>query len=127
MEKLVINRSRWLRGEGYLKSRLYRESDGKMCCVGFYCEHVTGQPPPMESRVVDGVMAVPAWMRPKIGLRKYSSWGPPHLNSEENVEYALYTINDAENIDDETREAWLIEGFKLGGIEVTFVDKIGEE
>jgi hypothetical protein len=32
----TIKRSLWLRGEGSTKSRLLRESDGKMCCLGQY-------------------------------------------------------------------------------------------
>ena len=34
MKELMIQRSKWLRGE--VKSRLLRPSDGKMCCLGFY-------------------------------------------------------------------------------------------
>lgn len=34
--KLVIERDRWLRGEGSSDSYLLRDSDGKMCCLGFY-------------------------------------------------------------------------------------------
>ena len=34
---LVIDRRRWLRGEGGLVSALYRDSDRKMCCLGFAC------------------------------------------------------------------------------------------
>lgn len=33
---LTIVRSKWLHGEGGLRSELLRESDGKMCCLGFY-------------------------------------------------------------------------------------------
>jgi hypothetical protein len=32
--KLIIDRSKWLRGEGSAKSKLLRASDGKMCCLG---------------------------------------------------------------------------------------------
>lgn len=35
MEKLIIDRQRWLRGEGPSKSCLLRAEDGKMCCLGF--------------------------------------------------------------------------------------------
>ena len=35
--KLTIDRERWLRGEGSTNSKLLRLSDGKMCCLGFYC------------------------------------------------------------------------------------------
>ena len=34
---LVIDRRRWLRGEGSVVSALYRSSDRKMCCLGFAC------------------------------------------------------------------------------------------
>jgi hypothetical protein len=34
MKKFIIDRLTWLRGEGSDKSRLYRPSDGKMCCLG---------------------------------------------------------------------------------------------
>ncbi len=33
--KLVINRDKWLRGEGAFESKLLRREDGKMCCLGF--------------------------------------------------------------------------------------------
>lgn len=32
--KLIIDRQKWLRGEGAIASRLLRPSDGKMCCLG---------------------------------------------------------------------------------------------
>ncbi len=35
--KLVIDRATWLRGEGSEDSYLYRQSDEKKCCIGFYC------------------------------------------------------------------------------------------
>ena len=37
MKKLVIDRQKWLRGEGGGKSMLLRPDDNKMCCLGFYC------------------------------------------------------------------------------------------
>ena len=36
-EKLIIDRSKWLRGEGPSRSYLLRAEDGKMCCLGFEC------------------------------------------------------------------------------------------
>jgi hypothetical protein len=38
--KLTIQRSKWLHGEGSDQSFLLRESDGKMCCMGFYLRAV---------------------------------------------------------------------------------------
>lgn len=36
MKKLVVDRKTWLRGEGPRNSRLLREEDQTMCCLGFY-------------------------------------------------------------------------------------------
>lgn len=38
--KLVIERDKWLRGDQVALggSYLLRKSDGKMCCLGFYCK-----------------------------------------------------------------------------------------
>ena len=33
---LTITRKNWLRGEGSANSYLYRQEDGKQCCLGFY-------------------------------------------------------------------------------------------
>jgi hypothetical protein len=35
--KFTVDRKRWLRGEGEQNSLLLRESDNKMCCLGFAC------------------------------------------------------------------------------------------
>jgi hypothetical protein len=35
-QTLVIERERWLRGEGHGRSQLLRKRDGKMCCLGFF-------------------------------------------------------------------------------------------
>lgn len=36
MQKLIIDRNEWLRGEGSDASYLLRATDGKMCCLGIY-------------------------------------------------------------------------------------------
>lgn len=36
MRQLVIDRARWLRGEGYEDSYLLRSEDETMCCLGFF-------------------------------------------------------------------------------------------
>jgi hypothetical protein len=37
MLEVVIDRERWLRGEGSTQSFLLRPEDGRMCCIGFAC------------------------------------------------------------------------------------------
>lgn len=44
--RLVIDRSRWLRGEGAGCSALLRRGDEKRCCLGFYGQ-VIGVPDPL--------------------------------------------------------------------------------
>jgi hypothetical protein len=41
--KLIIDRQKWLRGEGSQDSYLLRPTDGKMCCFGFYCLAISGK------------------------------------------------------------------------------------
>lgn len=35
MLTVIVDRTKWLRGEGSRASKLLREQDGKMCCMGF--------------------------------------------------------------------------------------------
>lgn len=35
--RFTVDESKWIHGEGSNRSCLLRESDGKMCCVGFFC------------------------------------------------------------------------------------------
>ena len=37
MEKLIIDRTKWFRGQEFSESYLRRKEDGKMCCLGFEC------------------------------------------------------------------------------------------
>ena len=37
MTKVVVDRQKWLRGEGSTNSYLLRSKDSKMCCLGFAC------------------------------------------------------------------------------------------
>lgn len=47
MHTFVIDRRQWLHGEGHNRSKLLRPEDGKMCCLGMYCEQVLGLPKAM--------------------------------------------------------------------------------
>lgn len=138
MKKLVIDRSRWLRGktEGTLL-----DDEGQMCCLGFESRRIgltvrdirhggtiTGLPcwsGSEERQHIAGQSEFPGWLESRLGGEKtmvgYSSCrsGFPM----DSVEDALTIINDCPDIDDPTRETWLTEGFRvLGGIEVEFVD-----
>lgn len=51
MIDVVIDRSRWLRGEGSNQSYLLRKDDQKMCCVGFLCQALGYEPGEIEGLV----------------------------------------------------------------------------
>lgn len=124
--KLVIDRSKWLRGEGSTNSQLRRLSDGKMCCLGFHAlacgadkKLITGSTQPLHLCEIRGFKypSGQTWAGTATPLGSSVDWLGPYMFSR------LTEINDAANIDDATREAWLIEGFRvLGGVEIEFVN-----
>jgi hypothetical protein len=128
MKKLIIDRSRWMRGgmpmvtcdDGTrsLRDGCLIDNDDYQCCLGFYAFAEGADPyeslnQPLPGDVLD--LDEHSWLMASTG---WSDSG--RVNT---VQEALAWINDAELLDDATREAWLTEGFRvLGGIEVEFVD-----
>jgi len=123
MKKLIIDRSRWLRGSEGSSALLVRvmDEDPQMCCLGFHAlacglseKEIENQPYPSSLDTYPE-----SWL-----MLEQEVWGP--LSSTPNVrswDRVLALINDASAVDDATREAWLTEGFReLGGYEVEFVD-----
>ena len=113
INKLVVSRKRWLRGEGSDKSMLLRPLDDKMCCLGFLAcqvgareEDIRDKTEP-ESPFSSG-WEWPSWMfdssKPLVGLR-----------------YRLMTINDDASLSEEQRESILKEEFAKVGVEVEFI------
>lgn len=109
---LRIPRREWLRGEGSDESYLYREEDGKKCCVGIYLE---GCGVPLDelaqvsvaNEIEDYVIPVEA------------SW---LLEDSDLVERELYSQNDNEDLTEEAREAIIRESFAKHGVEVVYED-----
>lgn len=118
--KLVIDRSRWLRGEGPQNSWLKRQSDGKQCCLGFLgdqCgvpyglargpEHAHGRWPEAlfyESTFADQYGK--SWTRMAVA----------------DVTVKLMDVNDAEACAPTHRENCITELFASIGIDAEFVD-----
>ena len=102
--KLVIDRSRWLHGEGANASYLLRETDGKMCCLGFLALQC--------GAVEDDIRASREPSEVSI------EW-PERLS-----EHATCLMIENDNIEDtdNEREAGLTTIFTKMGIEVEFVD-----
>jgi hypothetical protein len=116
--KLVIDRSKWLRGEGSDDSYLLRNEDGKLCCLGFYAQACG-----LETEAITNV-ATPAQ------VPKYANiWGDGAcwLFDESNVSS---TCNDLMMINDEKlpffdsekeREEQVAAIFAKHGVQVEFV------
>lgn len=100
--KLVIDRSKWLRGEGSSKSSLLRTSDGKMCCLGFLGLACGIAPDRLKGN-----------SNPHDVTGRWPSWLLHH-----EVCYSLMNANDVARVD-EGRIAAL---FAANGVEVEFVD-----
>ena len=135
--KVIVDRSRWLRGEGSMVSALQRITDGKRCCIGFACltagaieDDIIGVANPRTSR--------------KRKFLNLGSWNFDEFNSHGyEALFAAFAINDAhagyipshdpENtvvlkygdgpiVDDADREARLVRLFADQGLDLVFVD-----
>ncbi len=108
--KFVVNRSRWLRGEGFERSFLLRQSDSKMCCFGFLamaCGYTEN-----EIKSVREPCSV-----------KNTDLFPLLIHENENGEVdSLMDINDDADSTNEQREQELTELFKELNIEIVFED-----
>lgn len=95
--KVRIDRKRWLRGVG--QGTLLNE-EGKMCCLGFWCNQTTGVS-------LDEMLRIPM---------------PHGVNTALSVGWHAYAayINDCVNISEEQREAELIELAAIHGEEWEF-------
>lgn len=138
--KLIIDRLTWLRGEGEDQSYLYRATDKKMCCLGFYAlacgltiQDIDSQCTPLEVlRTYHKMIA--DWLL-KDTPNKYSF---PTRKAASDSCTTLMTLNDFVIEDDSLpakdedaysevsseveREAKLIEEFAKHGVEVEFIN-----
>lgn len=133
MKKLVIDRKRWLRGDGLdnilsypemtTSSFLYRDKDKKMCCLGFFCRQLSGltiddirnMPDPLSVLTIKGVE--------KKGMEVLLA---PLLNKQQNANNTicgnLMLINDAEDMTEKERENGIIKLFKKINVKVKFIN-----
>lgn len=125
--KVIIDRRKWNTGERLSHpSRLFDENSGSLCCLGFLGEACGAKREHLEGINYPG------------GAREFATW-PPQLFAETPAgllvasglsstwETVLAHINDADHVDDATREAWIAEGFKtVLGVEVEFVGDYGD-
>lgn len=114
--KLMIDRCRWLRGEGMDASYLLRENDLKMCCIGFYAvatgisdKELLGRKNPSE---------VKSWHPSQKWLTEY-----PNSSDEELVDWdKLIKANDNVSLPEDQREVLIKEIFAKHSVQVEFIN-----
>jgi hypothetical protein len=110
--KLIIDRNKWLRGEGDEDSYLLRSSDGKMCCLGFLakeCGHADCE--------ISDVCAPPKIRNRKSKMNDLVEGSlPSGLCSE------LMMENDDQGKSDSYREMFIKEKLSELDIEVEFIN-----
>jgi hypothetical protein len=124
--KLIIDRQKWLRGEGETKSSLLRGEDGKMCCLGFL-----GIECGIESERLQDVGA-PEDIPRDANESLLEIWKEASFLFVDNIYRSMASVqlmetNDDTSISDQERERRLSDIFSKHGVEVEFIDGIKTE
>jgi len=121
--KLIIDRAKWLRGEGSSTSRLLRPSDKKMCCLGFYALSVG-----MTEDNIFNIATPYIIKKTKHGCSVYDAWGegawlfdPDEPREQSKDCGSLMHLNDDGAQPDYAREVDIIRVFAKHGVEVEFI------
>jgi len=119
--KLVIDRQKWLRGEGTEKSYLLRSEDGKMCCIGFY-SLACG----MNKNDIIEITAIDEAREKGRIVPEQMEWlakrtSPTSVISTTDANY-LMAINDDPDYTDSYREQRITKEFATHGVEVEFIN-----
>ena len=112
--KLIIDRTKWLRGEGASVSYLLREQDQKMCCLGFYSIGCGLKPSEIKNVQAPEFRSEYEWLFELFDLR---------IEDFSQDCYLLMKTNDQDcGIDEEARERIITEVFAKHGVEVEFIN-----
>lgn len=124
--KLVIDRTKWLRGEGSMNSFLLRDGDEKQCCIGFLCEALGVPREKLKDEKGSQVLLdvnLPDWLQTKTSKAQEQT-------SDLFIAYAVNDYNGEDSEVDETpivvtseedREARIAEIFARHDVQVEFV------
>jgi len=112
--ELVIDRSKWLRGSG--NSLLFRPTDGKMCCLGFY-----GLSCGLTQEDMNGLGAPFEIHGQKWQENSSANWLFDHHWGCSSYCYNLMAINDRLDFSEEVREREIAKIFAQHGITVKFI------
>lgn len=111
--KLAINRNRWIRGEGGRVSYLYRSSDKKMCCLGFYCLAIGIK--------IDQMRDIRSPYELARSSRRAAEIVPLWLSERFSEDtQALIEANDDEELPDAEKEILIKDIFAQHGVKVEF-------
>ena len=123
-KEFTIKRSEWARGniDGGSATLLLSKVTNLKCCLGFYGMACGAE----EYAILDQFTPTklqefwPAW----LFERDYASngYGPGRYDDKVSAYYELTNINDELKIDEEVREAKVIDVFARHGVTVNFVD-----
>jgi len=113
--KVVIDRKSWLRGERVIVSRLFRPSDGKMCCLGFYLEACGMSKETLSDKVA------PRDLLYTKELPEEAKW-LIFAGANSKSARGLMNANDPTHMSDEERESVIIREFAAHDVEVEFVN-----
>jgi len=111
--KLVIDRIKWLRGEGSFESKLLRSRDKKMCCIGILCSALGVRDEIMKDQAGSqrlGITTLPDWL-----LENPSPITDPDL-------FEAYRANDDPIMDEKSREQFITGIFAKHDIQVEFIN-----
>lgn len=123
--KVIVERSKWLRGEGSGVSQLLRERDGKLCCVGFACLAAGFSLDQIRSRVtVSDLLNVEETGPPSTLAAMVIGEGEPEEDPfcDTGAAEELYGANDDPAIWASARETKVAELGQKVGLEFEFVD-----
>lgn len=122
MQKLIIKRSEWLRGEGSDGSYLYRREDGKRCCLGFLGKQLCGiTDEQMAGKEMPNALPLCDWLPKMLDLDADSTPFDPILINSIITAY-LSINNDRVMMSEEEREKNIAQLMIQLDVEVVFVD-----
>ena len=119
--KFIVDRKKWYRGRGVVKSKLLRV-DGKMCCIGFVGIQCGIEPSLLLNKGTVEKVSLPRSLWPTWFFSSVDNTldgDAPWICSDLN---RAYEINDATYLTDAEREARLRAIFASHGDEIVFVD-----
>lgn len=116
MLKLIIKRSKWLRGETEEDSQLLSPNTGKMCCLGFLARQCGYTAKDIKGILTPEDVANTSKFIPRLIKVNEGVFNNTKLCN------TFMDINDASEITDYQREKRLIKWFKHLKVDASFVD-----